>query len=219
MTDTPTAATRVDDWPWLADASGQRVALTAELRARQAGPFSLAQIRAAAITLDYANRFGGRLHTVWSVARHSLLVARLARALHPEAESYGLAHDMHEAWIGDETTPAAIDFARWMGSSAYRDARTAQKSYLDSLIFPALGLQWPAPPAIHAAVSRADWLAYVVERRDFLAAGPRDARVTAIDLETANRLHPERLAPAPLGATIDRFWRALCVACPGLPPL
>lgn len=207
----------VTNWPWLADASGQRVALSAELRARRAGPFALDQLRAAARTLDNANRYGGRLDCVWTIARHSLLVARLARLLNVDAEAHGLAHDLHEAWIGDETTPAARDFALWMGSTAYLDARNAQKSFLDSLIFPGLGLEWPMPAAIHRAVKRADWLAYVLERRDFLANAPADARVTRTDIEQANALHPQRLTPAPCGASLDLYWRALCRTCPALP--
>jgi len=209
--------TDVSGFPFLADASGQRVALSAELRRRRAGPFSLAQIRAAAAACDWINRFNGRLRASVSVASHSIRVGRIARAILPAAEPYGLAHDLHEAWTGDETTPAEKDMAAWLEQPAYRDARRAQKAFLDSLIFPALGLEWPMPPAIAAATAEADFLAFVAEFRDLGPDTPRDTRITPQIVERANKLYPERIQSIPLGANEDRFWRALCANCPALP--
>ena len=218
MTNGPArAADNVPDWPWLADASGQRIALTAELRARRAGPFSLAQIRSAAITLGGINRYTGRQHVYWPDDAHSLLVGRIARALLPEAEPYGLAHELHEAWLSDMTTPYVTDLALWMGTSAVEQAIKAQKSFLDSLIFPALGLQWPMPAAIADAVKRADLYALDAERRDFFPETPRWAHESPLLRTTVNRLVPERLKPVGAYSQTDRFWRALCAACPGLP--
>lgn len=209
--------TDVSGFPFLADASGQRVALSAELRRRRAGPFSLAQIRAAVKALDGINRYNGRLGAVISVASHSIRVGRIARAILPAAEPYGLAHDLHEAWIGDEPAPAEKDMADWLEQPGYRDARAAQKAFLDSLIFPALGLEWPMPPAIAEATREADFLAFVAEMRELGPDTPRNPRITPQAIERANKLYPDRIRSIPLYDTEDRFWRALCANCPALP--
>jgi hypothetical protein len=210
-------AADVSAYPFLADASGLRVALSAELRQRRAGPFSLAQIRAAAQTCDWIIRFNGRLRASITVASHSIRVGKIARAILPEAEPYGLAHDLHEAWTGDETTPSEKDMAAWLEMPEYRRARAAQKAFLDGLIFPALGLDWPMAPAIADAVREADFLAFAVEFRQFGPDQPRDPRLTPDVMERANKLYPQPVRSIPPGASEDRFWRALCANCPALP--
>lgn len=210
-------AADVSALPFLADAAGLRVALSAELRARRAGPFSFAQIRAAAAALDWINRYNGRLRACVSVASHSIRVGKIARAILPAAEPYGLAHDLHEAWTGDETRPAEQDMAAWLEMPAYRQARAAQKAFLDGLIFPALGLDWPMPPPIADAVREADFLAFVAECRDLGPDTPRPQGITTDAMERANKLSPERIRSIPLGDSEDRFWRALCANCPALP--
>jgi len=210
-------AADVSAYPFLADAAGLRVALSAELRDRRAGPFSFAQIRAAVKSVDGINRYNGRLGAVISVASHSIRVGKIARAILPAAEPYGLAHDLHEAWIGDETTPAEKDMAAWLGLPEYRPARAAQKAFLDGLIFPALGLDWPMPPPIADAVREADFLAFVAEFRELGPETPRDPRLTPDVMERANKLYPHPIRSIPLYASEDRFWRALCANCPALP--
>ena len=52
--------------------------------------------------LAQINRFGGQSRRAFSVAQHSLVVARLA---YPSVKLAALLHDAHEAFLGDWTRP------------------------------------------------------------------------------------------------------------------
>lgn len=74
------------------------------------GMIDLAALRPQDVTLEKigdalskVNRFTGRTPEPWSVAAHSVLVARLCP---PEHRAWGLLHDAHEVFLGDITSPA-----------------------------------------------------------------------------------------------------------------
>lgn len=55
--------------------------------------------------LAYICRFGGHVRRFYSVAEHSILVARMVEALNPDLAVAALWHDAHEAYIGDLPSP------------------------------------------------------------------------------------------------------------------
>lgn len=63
--------------------------------------------------LAHINRFTGHAKRAYSVAEHSLNVARL---LPEPIKIYGLLHDCHEAYIGDISTPLkkSLNFGSWL---------------------------------------------------------------------------------------------------------
>lgn len=77
-------------------------------------------------------RFGNRSPVPWSVARHSVLVARMMPAETPvHVKLYALCHDVHEIFTGDIQRPA------------YARVRLAMSDYqreIDNYILPLLGL-------------------------------------------------------------------------------
>lgn len=91
-------------------------------------------------------RFGGHTKRFYSVAQHSVLVARL---LPPELKFEGLMHDAHEALIGDITTP----MKRIAPGLAPLDERA------EDVVRAAFGL----PLRLSDAVKRADMQALCIE--------------------------------------------------------
>lgn len=55
--------------------------------------------------LAHLPRFGGHTLVPYSVAQHSLHVARHVRATHPDLELLALLHDASEAYLGDVIRP------------------------------------------------------------------------------------------------------------------
>jgi hypothetical protein len=78
------------------------------------------------------NRFGNRSPVPWSVARHSVLVARLMPAETPvHVKLYALCHDVHEIFSGDIQRPA------------FERVRLAMSDYqreIDDHVLPLMGL-------------------------------------------------------------------------------
>ena len=105
-------------------------------------------------------RFGGHCHTHYSVAQHSLLVARILedQGAPIEAQLAGLLHDAHVAYIGDIPTPIkSLLGVGWNDLEA--DVATAVRSALDVTI------------AFHDwedLVNYADLVALATERRDLM---------------------------------------------------
>jgi hypothetical protein len=66
------------------------------------GPFNLLDIAHA---LSLTARFGGHTEKFYSVAQHSVLVARACRVESDIMAAAGLLHDAHEAYVGDFCTP------------------------------------------------------------------------------------------------------------------
>ncbi len=103
----------------------------------------------------------------WSVALHSVAVARTIEALtgSKTAAAAGLLHDAHEAVIGDITTPVArhIDYARV----------AELKADVQCAIHMVLELSFDLLPERHPEVAMADAAALTVERRLMMTPEPR----------------------------------------------
>jgi uncharacterized protein len=116
-----------------------------------------------ALALSRTARFRGATkgNYAYSVAQHSVLVARLlAEQHHTEViQRAGLLHDAHEALIGDIPTPVK----HWLG----RDWLAACERPLITALYTRFGL---APSLCETwQVKQADELAFATERRDLLA--------------------------------------------------
>ncbi|ATQ67792.1 MULTISPECIES: hypothetical protein [Methylosinus] len=130
--------------------------------------------RAVADTLAQINRFAGNADKPISVAMHTLIVCDAAE---PTDRPYALLHDAHEAHLGDITTPVAEALeaiARHAGedTNAVRRALRSLKDRHDAAFLRAAGL----PPPDHEQqrrIRRADVVALMTERRDFLGQPPR----------------------------------------------
>jgi hypothetical protein len=130
------------------------------------GPFSM--IRDLAHPLSLTARYVGHTHEPWSVAAHSVAVARTIEAVTGDAAAAaaGLLHDAHEAVIGDIPTPAA-----W--AIGY-DAVKAVKEQVQAAIHRAL--QIPVnkhPSAYKEYVDSADHAALHVEKQLLMVPEPR----------------------------------------------
>ncbi|MDP2619883.1 MAG: hypothetical protein Q8P46_06855 [Hyphomicrobiales bacterium] len=119
-----------------------------------------------AIALSLICRFNGALSSPWmfySVAQHSALVADL---LPPDLAVYGLLHDAHEAYFGDDITPKKRLLKRFAPVEAC--ALEMYKEQWDYAIWMAAGID-PPTPGIRVLVKNADLVAAATERRDLLS--------------------------------------------------
>lgn len=112
-------------------------------------------------------RYGGHCRGFYSVARHSINVARL---LKPEMQIYGILHDAHESWTGDIIQP----MKQLLGYQIKQIERR-----IDPVIFEAAGIPKPSDQ-VRAAVKAADLTMLATERRDLMAHLP-DSTPWAID--------------------------------------
>jgi len=124
-------------------------------------------IRDIAAGLSRIARCAGQTIVDYSVAEHSLVVARILEAQKqtPLVCLFGLLHDAHEAFIGDLTGPAAAAI-RAMGNPL-REI-DVMKLRIDQAIRSALGLRAPTPAAL-ALIRYADEQALATEARDVMA--------------------------------------------------
>lgn len=122
-------------------------------------------------TLAHLERFAGATAIPISVAQHSLIAFEAASEA---ARPWVLLHDAHETRLGDITRPAMQalrHFARELdddGGLAFTHAVRRFKAVHDRAIFTAAGLSWPDPET-RQEIDRADAVALMTERRDFLA--------------------------------------------------
>lgn len=130
--------------------------------------------------LSKANRYcGATPDTVYSVAEHSVRCADEAmRATGDKTLSaYLLCHDMHEAFLGDDTTPkkrALQSIMQEFGTlaGAVEDAFNLLTYRLDVAIHEAAGLTWPPSSAIQAAIKQWDTILLATEWRDLMRCDP-----------------------------------------------
>lgn len=116
---------------------------------------AMVRIEDIAHHLSLECRWGGACSRHYSVAEHSIWVARFAKKMVPEQQQdlaciHGLLHDAHEAYLKDIPTPLK---ALWPG---YPEAAAK----IDNVILAALGLHLPTEgimAAVHQADSYAAW--------------------------------------------------------------
>lgn len=117
-------------------------------------------IEDVAHALSLICRFGGHTKVHYSVAQHSLLVARILedRGAPVEAQLAGLLHDAHEAYIGDVPTPVKTALG-----SIWRDL----EHEVEIVVRQALGIA-QASVDWEDLVKHADLMALATERRDLM---------------------------------------------------
>lgn len=125
--------------------------------------------------LAKANRYCGATPDVaYNVAEHSVRCADLAYQLYGEkTAAYALCHDMHEAYLGDDTTPKKRALEAIMQSfgvlaGEIEKAFAALTERLDAAIHERAGLVWPMNPETRAAVHYVDRVLLATEWRDLM---------------------------------------------------
>lgn len=81
------------------------------------GKISNVEILDIAHALSNIGRFNGHANYFYSVAEHSVLVAKIIKTLWPDdlnAAWAGLLHDATEAYVGDVTTPLKVTMSAFM---------------------------------------------------------------------------------------------------------
>lgn len=127
---------------------------------------ALITIRDIAQNLSRMCRYNGACEKFYSVAQHSVLVARIAAkmgAAH-DLQFHALLHDAHEAYIGDITRPVLAA----MRAESQRDIERIREK-VDHAIFTRFGL--PAAGRTPRLVDSSDNIALATEWRE-LMPGP-----------------------------------------------
>lgn len=130
--------------------------------------------------LAKANRYCGATPGItYSVAEHSVRCADAALRVTSDATlaAYLLCHDMHEAFLGDDTTPkkrALEAIAAQFGVLAdhVKASFDGLTFSLDFAIHTRAGLQWPMPENYIVAVKRWDTILLATEWRDLMRCDP-----------------------------------------------
>jgi uncharacterized protein len=123
-------------------------------------------------------RFNGHTEEQYTVAQHSVLVARIAATelggtygAPPAFRAAALLHDAHEAYMGDIVRPVA--------ALPGLEASIAQlKARLQRAIHVAFGLPEVLPDEWRAAIHAADMIALATEQRDLMRKPPREWGLT-----------------------------------------
>jgi 5'-deoxynucleotidase YfbR-like HD superfamily hydrolase len=127
------------------------------------------------------NRYNGATPGItYSVAEHSVRGCDIILRNHHDGilAAYFLCHDMHEAFLGDDTTPkkrtlAAIGMQSFgMLADQIEQAFQAQVNSFDLVIHQAAGLDWPMRSDLAAAVKRYDTIMLATEWRDLMKCPP-----------------------------------------------
>lgn len=113
--------------------------------------------------LAHCCRFAGQCREFYSVAQHSVLVARIVPPAHRLA---ALLHDASEAYLGDVTRPLKAFLGR------YREIEDA----MQSAILGRFGVADMPPTVKHA-----DLVVLATERRDLMRAPAPDRRWPVLD--------------------------------------
>lgn len=141
--------------------------------------------------LSKANRYCGATPGVtYSVAQHSAMCADRALAAGGDRvlAAYLLCHDMHEAYLGDDTTPKKRALQAIMSefgtlSGEVEKAFNLLTYRLDVAIHEAAGLAWPPSSGMQAAIKRWDTILLATEWRDLmLCPAPFDFGVAPLPL-------------------------------------
>jgi hypothetical protein len=146
------------------------------------------ELRDVAHALSLQCRFNGHCRAFYSVAEHSV---RVARQLAPEHQLWGLLHDAAEAYLSDLPSPIKRQLPAF---------QSAEDQLLE-LVARRYGLCWPMPEA----VAEADRRLLATEARDLMAPPPASWR---LDVEP----YDERIEPW----TAPRAEQELLDACRAL---
>jgi hypothetical protein len=130
--------------------------------------------------LAKANRYCGATPGVtYTVAQHSVLCAQAALIAtgNRELAAYLLCHDMHEAFLGDDTTPKKRALAAIMGRFGVLSSTIAQSfaeltDRIDAVIHARAGIAWPPSPEMAAEIHRWDRVLLATEWRDLMRYPP-----------------------------------------------
>ena len=144
------------DGTWMQTYSGQRFSI---LHPRPED----VRLKDIAHHLSLLCRYNGAVNKFYSVAEHSVLVARLLadEGYGVDVQFVGLMHDATEAYVGDMVRPV---------KSLAPDYRQVEHRIWTRAIAPRFNL----PSALPDAVKWADDLALFMERRDLLGAPPAE---------------------------------------------
>ena len=113
--------------------------------------------------LAYQCRFNGQTHAFYSVAQHSLMVARI---LPPHLHRAALLHDAAEAYLGDMVKPLKRLLPDFSRIEAGVTELIAQAFAVDFGCEDAAAD--PARHAIYRAIKQADMVALATEKRDLM---------------------------------------------------
>jgi 5'-deoxynucleotidase YfbR-like HD superfamily hydrolase len=130
--------------------------------------------------LAKANRYCGATPGVsYSVAQHSVICGNAARVATGDRRlvAYLLCHDMHEAYLGDDTTPKKRALQSIMSEFGTL-AGEVEKAFnlltyrLDVAIHEAFGLSWPPSSELQKLIKFWDTVALATEWRDLMRCAP-----------------------------------------------
>ncbi|TNF35165.1 MAG: hypothetical protein EP329_06525 [Deltaproteobacteria bacterium] len=133
-------------------------------------------------------RFNGHCRTFYSVAEHSV---RVARAVPPEDALWGLMHDASEPYLADVPRPLKERLPEY---------HVAEDRFMQA-VAARFGLPWPMPESVH----HADTVLLATEARDLMGT---DATTWGIDVAPL----PEVIAPwspTEAEAAFLALWREL----------
>lgn len=157
-----------------------------------------ADIDEIAHALSNICRFGGHTKVFYSVAQHSVHVARCVEETHPDLALEALFHDAPEAYLGDVIRPLK------RGGGVTPDYFEAEKGW-GRVIAEMLGLDPAVLANIHPTVKVADDRVLLAERRDLMsntehrhewrerAYPPWEEKIVPMDPFTAERFFNNEL--------------------------
>lgn len=140
----------------------------------QPGDFCIAALAEAAAKL---NRFTGHTGLFYSVLQHSMLVADL---LPQGLRAHALLHDLHEAVIGDDSSPKkralrAVTARLWRATGSPLpppDILRELEEPIVQALHDAAGLLWPLTEEEERLLKWADLTALATEQRDLMGHAP-----------------------------------------------
>lgn len=154
------------------------------------------KLRDIAHHLACINRFCGAPAIPFTVAQHSIVVAKDLERQSPRLGLLGLLHDGHEYVLGDMITPVK---RAHFGDLPLPTERDALEDGLDRAIHGNFGIAMPDPDE-RMAIARADQVALATEWRDLMPEGTA-CPVTAPPA-------PRRIIPWPWHKAEEQFLKA-----------
>jgi len=115
--------------------------------------------------LALRNRFSGATDKPYSVAQHSVLVARVLEPYGRDVQLQGLLHDAAEAYLPDIPRPIKQDVYLWCNGTM-KEFSEVEDAIMQRVCEYA-GCDWPP----HSAVKEADNRVCATERRDLMQSG------------------------------------------------